>query len=890
MSIELIIPFFNLFRDENLPLWLSLGIISFGLFFFILYYFHVYAPIKRSLRKAWYSLENISGYTQFYKRLSSLDTIFTDSGLKHNWDEFKQTLILPGKFAEEKVIRNTIRPQKYFNFESLTHHYNISLYQALPNIIVGFGLLLTFCGLVSAIYLTGESIISQHSDDVVAHTGHLKNALDSLLKVAAFKFLTSIAGLITSLILTLEIRICNGKLRNEYNTLNTMLERNMLFESQEQLLSRQEDLSLQQLDSFRLYTNRMQKFTEEIARESAQKIALALNAVLKMYIERGAAKIDPILSLFANKIEKSAQAAMTHLVHEFSTMLHEETREEMQALSLSLKHSQEALNQISHTLNNAGQTIDLAINTSAETLQKALATLAGTLDSHAQSTIKTLEASLVKTMTSLTDKIMVASNQMESAGSNLGSILKNSNREMQSSLTSLSNALAQKAQEHSELLTNHFQTASQKLTENLELQTEVLQNSGQALTLKSLESQEKMAATLQNMLQNLQNMGVEQGQILTQATNLACTSLAEALQSSTVHLKEIETAVCQTINTVSTNFKTSLRELEEQRGQNSEAHNELFLQTVQQAAVSFENSTLKASQEIKTVQETLSQSLQLSEETLAKSLRALALEMHKNLVKSSDFFTETLSQCSQNLEQTTVQSSKKLLDLESMICGSISAAADTFKATFKDGQKNLRAFSDPQSSKNGPSSKEELETLEKSLKDLWAEPLAKFQEISNSFKLEPATLKAIANLEKTVEKLDETLSRTQVKLESSLNTLQENLPSSSETKILEGMALKISETLEANNQTLIKSLQNLSSNPNLVVKPLNPNTNQAISFKSPENLDAVPEIKTEALPSKLGSSHALAKPKREPGFHKVLAKPLLKRDRTEKKVLEDQPK
>ncbi|MBQ9537400.1 MAG: hypothetical protein IJU79_06420 [Desulfovibrionaceae bacterium] len=679
MSIEIIIPFFNIFRDENLPLWLSLGILGFGFLCFIIYYFHVYAPIKRSLRKATHSLEKIIGYTQFYLRLPKLDSIFTDSGLKHNWDEFKQTLILPSKFSEEKIIRNTIRPHKYFNFESLSHHYNISLYQALPNIIVGFGLLLTFCGLVSAIYLTGESIISQHSENVVSHSGNLKNALDSLLKVAAFKFLTSIAGLITSLILTIEIRICNGKLRNEYNQLNTLLERNMLFASQEQLLSRQEDISLQQLDSLKAYFNRMQKFSEHIAKDTAQKTALAINAVLKMYVERSVEKIDPILTLFAGKIENAAQGAMSHLVKDFSAMLQGETHAEMQALTQSLHQAQIALDQISGTLNNAGNTIDAAISASAKTLETALEKLAEVLSKHAKNTVTTLEQSLTGTMEGWQTKILEAAKQFAAAGTSL-----------EHGALTASSTIAKEVESTTTHILTSFKQASTTLNTSLQAQTDNLLSSSTTLVQNTELAHTNLTKASQDLAQNIKALGTEQGNVLTESIKAACQEFTDNLKDTSEHLQTIEAKVCESITKAKESFATCLQELEAAHKNDSTSQQEIFVQALENAGKTLEQAADKASQDLGTLQEKFGQNFNVASGNLHKALRAMGSEMYNNLSESSQLFDSSLKLYAKNLGDTTSKTSKHLLDVESMVCGSIAAAADGFKATCVDLQQNLK--------------------------------------------------------------------------------------------------------------------------------------------------------------------------------------------------------
>ena len=664
MSIEYIIPFFDLFKDENIPLWLSLGIISFGLFFFIIYYFHVYLRTRHSLRKARKSLEKIKGYAQFYDRYASLDSVFTDSGLKHIWDEFKKTLVFPSKYEQEKIIRNTIRPQKYFNFENLTQRYNISFYQALPNIIVGFGLLLTFCGLVSAIYLTGESIITQHSDDVVAHTGNLKNALDSLLKVAAFKFLTSIAGLVSSLVLTLEIRICNGNLRTEYNKLNTHLERNLLFVSQEQLLSRQHEISLRQLDSFQNYSNLMQQFTADIARENAQKTALAINAVLKMYLAGAEEKVEPVIQLLASKIEAATKATMTHLVKEFSATLKGETRSEMQALTASLTHSQQVLEQLSSSLNQARQTIDGAILNSAATMQAALDTLGETFKAKAETLGQSLGESLTKSTQGLEERILSVADKFEAASGKVQTNLTQASNTVATTFQQAASDLTSSVAKEANLCQANFKALAESINQTLSQEAESLTQASQTLLNATQRAQEDLQNNFVSYVEDLHNASQNQQTILSDALKQASSKLAEQLTLSAANLQATEEAISQTLTSAVSAACANFESAVNAQANSLKAKDELTQEAFHKAAAILESSAKHLAEEFKLAQE----NFHLAEQEALQALQGLSAELAKNVLTNSEFVENNLAKYGQTLEAKSLETSKHLTDLETTLC------------------------------------------------------------------------------------------------------------------------------------------------------------------------------------------------------------------------------
>ena len=75
----------------------------------------------------------------------------------------------------------------------LAAHLNVQLYNAMPNLLVGIGILGTFIGLLFGIHVASKGLAA--SDMAVA-----RGALQGLLSAAALKFSTSVAGLLASLL------------------------------------------------------------------------------------------------------------------------------------------------------------------------------------------------------------------------------------------------------------------------------------------------------------------------------------------------------------------------------------------------------------------------------------------------------------------------------------------------------------------------------------------------------------------------------------------------------------------------------------------------------------------------------------------------------------------
>lgn len=111
------------------------------------------------------------------------------------WRDWAATLLTPS--VENRPVQSTIRPGEYFGLDLLREcGINPRLHAAMPNLLVGVGLILTFFGLIVALMAAGE--IASPSASATQRAVELQK----LLNGASAKFATSLAGLFCSLLYT----------------------------------------------------------------------------------------------------------------------------------------------------------------------------------------------------------------------------------------------------------------------------------------------------------------------------------------------------------------------------------------------------------------------------------------------------------------------------------------------------------------------------------------------------------------------------------------------------------------------------------------------------------------------------------------------------------------
>ncbi len=126
--------------------------------------------------------------------------IFPQGGAQH---QVEQTLFSYRTYVEIWHIRRVLRSK-----------INLDLLEAMPNLLVGFGLMCTFAFLAIALIQTGQAL---HALDVSSL--QQETVLQNLIATAGGKFIVSIAGLLCSLIWNWRIKVMMNTLQNSLSAL-----------------------------------------------------------------------------------------------------------------------------------------------------------------------------------------------------------------------------------------------------------------------------------------------------------------------------------------------------------------------------------------------------------------------------------------------------------------------------------------------------------------------------------------------------------------------------------------------------------------------------------------------------------------------------------------------
>lgn len=268
--------------------------------------------LKDAISRINQSERDKTGFPEDYYQFKAWmeDTEYLDD----SWREFEETLLIPGEDfdGERQVILNTHLTSVHFNQKNiLWHKVNMRYYNALPNMLTGLGIVGTFIGLAVGIYIAAPGLNSESINDA-------KNALNHLLSGASLAFITSIVGLLSSLLFSFFEK-------RKIHRFNHLCQRLV-----SEIDARVEYFSAERLASKGLSESKKQSLALETF---ANDLAVSLGQVLEQQISR------PMIAAI-NELKDEQKSAndetLEKLISEFSQSITGAAGEEMKALASTM--------------------------------------------------------------------------------------------------------------------------------------------------------------------------------------------------------------------------------------------------------------------------------------------------------------------------------------------------------------------------------------------------------------------------------------------------------------------------------------------------------------------------------------------------------------------------
>lgn len=254
----------------------------------------------------------VNGFHEFEERMQQ------NPIMCHAWNEFSETLI-KDPLLEPAGIRNTRAASEHFSRNSVIgDRVNLRFYNALPNLLTGSGILGTFIGLVAGIWLAGRGLASSDTEVV-------KQALQQLLNGASLAFMTSIAGLISSILFSWHEKHVVHNLEAGIRKWNEALDSRLIRVTGE-------SLATQQLAESRQQTIVLGQFTSELAFQIADAFQDRISASLGPTLERLVTAVEEMRT----DQHKRNDDALQGMLEKFSSSLTSSAGRELSTLGETL--------------------------------------------------------------------------------------------------------------------------------------------------------------------------------------------------------------------------------------------------------------------------------------------------------------------------------------------------------------------------------------------------------------------------------------------------------------------------------------------------------------------------------------------------------------------------
>lgn len=276
-------------------------------------------PILSAVEGAYTDIQALEGRAGFVEGFEQYDErMRNDAILGHAWKEYGETLIKdPG--LEPLAIRNSRSASDYFSRANVIgDKLNLRFYSALPNLLTGSGILGTFLGLVAGISLASSGLAA---DDVEQS----KAALGALLHGASLAFMTSIAGLVASILFSWREKHWVHHLDSCLRKWHEAIEERLLRVTAESLATGQIAQAKQQTDILTQFTNDLafqiaNAFQEQMSASFGPALERLIDSVEGMRADYGRRNDDALQEMLEEFSRKLSGAAGEHLEHLGSTL------------------------------------------------------------------------------------------------------------------------------------------------------------------------------------------------------------------------------------------------------------------------------------------------------------------------------------------------------------------------------------------------------------------------------------------------------------------------------------------------------------------------------------------------------------------------------------------
>ena len=595
--------------------------------------------------------------------LPHLKTAFYgNSELSEVWQEFENSLITRRpKENQEEIVYKTDEASLFFSEERLLGQYmNLRFWNSVPALLVGLGILGTFVGLVGGLIpFSGISF---------EETGEIRSAIEGLLSGVSTAFVTSVWGMLLSLLFNWIEKSCIGWVSRGIAVLQRGLDQLFTLTTQEEIAFRQEDELAQQTQALKAFSTDLANEIKSAMAQGRQEIITEFRNAPETFSNAIGEQLTPSLNNLNSAVTNSASNIETVMVKESQQILQQMTNQLVPRLdTLNI-----VANEINRTIVEGNQDILRELHKAPDAVGDAIAEKFAPSFNNLNSAIEALQRQKEESSTDAIRQLVEefqrslsgsASAQMEALAETVRQASE-SLVTLPQQLTSMMIGVQEQVDQTRQLLSENSHDQTEQMKSMMERMSEAFQN---AVDIH----QTGLSATTDSINQEMQQIANDIRHLLEEAANYTNTQLAQ-------RMADMENASHQSIQAL----QTLIAELQKSMTATASQTTEKSEMMITQMHRLIDQSTTRL-ESIFTTGELSVGSLLEQQENQIKEVNAQIANSRETLEKSSEMLQQidtSITSVSGLIEKTQPLSELLMISADSLeeAGGKLTGASETF--------------------------------------------------------------------------------------------------------------------------------------------------------------------------------------------------------------------
>jgi len=397
-----------------------------------------------------------------------------NSELSEVWQEFQNSLVTrQPKENQEKIVYKTDEASFFFSEGRLLGQYmNLRFWNSVPALLVGLGILGTFVGLVAGL-IPFSGVSFEETDEI-------RSAIEGLLSGVSTAFITSVWGMLFSLLFNWIEKSCIGWVSRRIAVLQRGLDQLFTLTTQEEIAFRQEDELAQQ-------TQALKAFSTDLANE------------IKSAMAQGR---QEIITEFRNAPETFSNAIGEQLIPSLNNLNSAVTNSANNIETVIVKENQRILQQMANQLVPRLDTLNIAANEINRTIVEGNQEILRELQNTPDAVGNAIAEKFAPSFNNLNSAVEALQRQKEESATNaIQQLVEEFQKSLSGSASAQMEALAETIRQASESLG----TLPQQLASMMIGVQEQVDQTRQLLSASSHDQTEQMKSMMEEMSNAFQN-------------------------------------------------------------------------------------------------------------------------------------------------------------------------------------------------------------------------------------------------------------------------------------------------------------------------------------------------------------------------------------------------